>query len=265
MSQFINRREDIVTEAIDGLFAPRAAGWRGSTAIRTSAVVVRADWDTTGSRSSRAAARVTSRATPASSARACSRPPSAATSSRHPPSTRSWPASSPSPAPRGLPADRQELHRRPPELRPGRRARAGRSGSEGRDGRSSTTTSPCRICRRHAGWPGRCSCTRSPARRPRTAPTCDAVAEAGPSGSSTGRRSIGMSLNTCTVPGSPEGGAHPGRQGRAGPGHPRRARRGPGGVFRGRRRDRPGREKLAEAWTMGRMSSDEQSRRHLGA
>ncbi len=68
---FINARETIVTEALDGLIAARAGGWRGSTAIPRSRsccgrTAIRARW-----RWSRAAAPGTSRRMRASSGAGC--------------------------------------------------------------------------------------------------------------------------------------------------------------------------------------------------
>ena len=68
---FINAREAIVTEALDGLIAcsgGRLARLDGYPEIK---VVLRADWDRPMWPSSPAAAPATSRRTPASSAPAC--------------------------------------------------------------------------------------------------------------------------------------------------------------------------------------------------
>ena len=98
MTHFMNKKEDLVTEAIDG--ALTAAGGTlsrldGYPHIR---VVVRSELGPSQrSLSCRAAVRATNRPMWVSSARACSRPPYAETCSRRRPSMRFWPPFSPSP------------------------------------------------------------------------------------------------------------------------------------------------------------------------
>ena len=151
---FINNRETIVTEALDGLIATsggRLARLDGYPEIK---VVLRADRDPAkvavvsgggaGHEPSHAGFVGTGMLTAAVSGEIFASPSVAAVLAGIRAVDR----------PGGLPADRQELHRRPAELRPRRRARP-RRGAEGRDGdrrrrRRAARHAPAARRRRHA-------------------------------------------------------------------------------------------------------------------
>ena len=139
-------------------------------------------------------------------------------------------------------ADRQELHRRPAQLRPRRRAGAGR-GDPGRDGRSSPTTWrwPTAVRARRPSRPGRDG-VRPQGRRRRGRGGARPVRgrRRGPRRGRRRSRTMGVALSPCTVPAAGRPGFDLGpRRDRAGPGHPRRARRPPRPDGAGRRPGRP--------------------------
>ena len=154
VNQFINTKETLVTEAIDG--ALRTAGGRlarldGYPHIK---VVTRTDWDkskvalVSGGGSGHEPSHGGFRG-PRHVDRRCLRRGvrlaiRRGRARRHPLSDRqAW-----------LSVDREELHGRPAELRFGRRTRP-RAWAQGRAWSSSTTTWRCRICRNHAASPER--------------------------------------------------------------------------------------------------------------
>ena len=209
MTQFINRREDIVAEAIDGLVAAsggRLARLDGYPHIR---VVVRTDWDRSkvalvsgggaGHEPAHAGFVGQGMLTAAVCGDVFASPLGRRRARRHPRRHR----------PGRVPPHRQELHRRPAELRPRRRARP-RLRPQRPRGHRRRRRGAARHRRRRAASPARSSSTRSPARWPRPGADLATVAAAAERVIA-GTRSIGMSLDTCTVPGRAEGGPHPAR------------------------------------------------------
>ena len=198
---FINARDTIVTEALDGLIATsggRLARLDGYPEIK---VVLRADRDPSkvavvsgggaGHEPSHAGFVGTGMLTAAVSGEIFASPERRRRPRRHPRRDR----------PRRVPADRQELHRRPAELRPRRRARP-RRGAEGRDGDRRRRHRAARTCRSRAASPARSSSTRSPAtspsrarRSPRSPPP--------PAPPPRDIRSLGVALTSCAIPGRP--------------------------------------------------------------